>query len=53
MQYSEEELMQIQQAEQDAQMQQQMQAQAQMMGSAGQLTGQESAVDALAAARQM
>lgn len=53
MQYSEEELLQIQQAEQEAQMQQQMQAQAQMMGSAGQLTGQESAVDALAAARQM
>lgn len=55
LQYTEEEMMKMQEAEQQANMEQQMQAQ--MMGAqaeqGGQLGGQESAVDALAAARMM
>lgn len=55
LQYTEEEMMKMQEAEQQANMEQQMQAQA--MGAqaeqGGQLGGQESAVDALAAARMM
>lgn len=55
LQYTEEEIMKMQEAEQQANMEQQMQAQA--MGAqaelGGQLGGQESAVDALAAARMM
>lgn len=49
LQYTEDEMLAMQQAEEQAQMQQQMQAQE--MG--GQLAGQESAVDALQAAREM
>ena len=55
LQYSEEEMMKMQEAEQQANLEQQMQAQ--VMGAqaeqGGQLGGQESAVDALAAARMM
>lgn len=55
LQYTEEEMMKMQEAEQQANMEQQMQAQ--VMGAqaeqGGQLGGQESAVDALAAARMM
>ena len=55
LQYTEEEMMKMQEAEQQAAMEQQMQAQ--VMGAqaeqGGQLGGQESAVDALAAARMM
>ena len=55
LQYTEEEMMSMQEAERQANMEQQMQAQ--VMGAqaeqGGQLGGQESAVDALAAARMM